>query len=58
MLQEYDFDIALTGHTHIKEDYIKDGKKLLNNGFFPQTKSFIYLDENNESLITLEESLK
>jgi len=56
LISEKEFDIALTGHTHIQENYTKDDKKLLNNGFFPSSKSFIYLNNEEATLVKLKES--
>lgn len=56
MIEKSNYDIVLTGHTHILEDYTLDGVKLLNNGFFPQTKSFIYIEHGNASVVSLEEN--
>lgn len=43
-----EYDIAITGHTHIKDTFIYNNKLLLNNGFFPATKSFIYIELNHK----------
>ena len=56
LVSKEEYDIVLTGHTHIKEDYTFKNTKLLNNGFFPSTKEFIYIDEQTSSLVKLEES--
>ena len=56
LIKNQTIDIALTGHTHIEENIIINEKRLLNNGFFPATKSFIYISENDQKLVTLTES--
>ena len=46
--KKLEYDIAITGHTHIKDTFEYNNKLLLNNGFFPATKSFIYIDLNSK----------
>lgn len=58
LIRNKSIDIALTGHTHIDENLLIDGKKLMNNGFFPATMSFVHITDNESTLVKLEGSSK
>ena len=38
-------DILICGHSHLKDNYVKNQKSYLNNGFAQFEKTFIYIDE-------------
>lgn len=47
-------DALVAGHTHISENISYNNKTYINNGFAPETKSFIYIDEMGYHLINLD----
>lgn len=56
-----EIEYIIAGHSHIKDNVELRGPNkpfhYVNNGFFPETKSFIYYDSKKISFINLEESL-
>jgi hypothetical protein len=60
LAKNIDFDVAITGHTHIIDKYEYGEKTMVNNGFFPATRKFITIDleKKTSELIKLEESLQ
>ena len=49
------FKMIISGHSHIKDEYISpNGFTYLNNGYFPNEKSFIHLADNTHQFISLD----
>jgi UDP-2,3-diacylglucosamine hydrolase len=47
-------NIIICGHSHVKDHYIGEDFIYLNNGYFPLSKSYIFVDQNKFEMIHLE----
>jgi len=53
------FDYLICGHSHIKDDYnSNNGFRYLNNGYAPNSKSFIFYDGDQFSFVNLSNELE
>ena len=43
----------ICGHSHIKDNYVFDGKRYLNNGFAQKEKTFLYFNGNEFEFVSL-----
>jgi len=51
----YDYNFFLCGHSHIQDNYLFDENRIyLNNGFFPQSREFIVVDQDGYRFVKLD----
>ena len=51
--QNKNFSFLVCGHSHIKDDFLIDGKRYLNNGYAQKEQTFLYFDGNGFSFKNL-----
>ncbi len=51
--KNYKVDVVVCGHTHIHEDYKHNSMQYLNSGYPPRDNHFIYIDGENDKLVSL-----